>query len=111
MEKHEFDDAIAYTTPFFLGVPYGCLLSKAVDNLPISGRFISTIPGQTTSGPTLGSYNNMKSISAVMTYGEAAGIGGAGQFDRKLLVSTLKKTRSGAFTRRKRRSEGKRAAA
>jgi hypothetical protein len=99
LEEREFDDAVAYITPLYLGVPYGCLLPKQVDNLLISGRCISTTPGQTTSGPTLGSYNNMKSIPTVMTYGEAAGTAAAlsvqlgvtpRQLDRKLLVSTLK---------------------
>jgi hypothetical protein len=99
LEEREFADAVAYVTPLFLGVPYGCFLPKEVDNLLISGRCISTTPGQTTSGPTLGSYNNMKSIPTVMTYGEAAGTAAAlsvqqgvlpRRLDRKLLVSTLK---------------------
>jgi hypothetical protein len=100
LEEREFEDAVAYITPLFLGVPYGCLVPKETDNLLISGRCISTVPGQTTSGPTLGSYNNMKSIPSVMTYGEAAGTAAAlcvqhgvtpRKLDRKLLVSTLKK--------------------
>jgi hypothetical protein len=99
LEEREFEDAVAYITPLFLGVPYGCFVPKEIDNLLISGRCISTIPGQTTSGPTLGSYNNMKSIPSVMTYGEAAGTAAAlsvqqgvtpRKLDRKLLVSTLK---------------------
>lgn len=100
LEEREFEDAVAYITPLFLGVPYGCFVPKEVDNLLISGRCISTTPGQTTSGPTLGSYNNMKSIPSVMTYGEAAGTAAAlsvqqgitpRKLDRRILVSTLKK--------------------
>jgi hypothetical protein len=100
LEEREFDDAVAYIAPLYLGVPYGCLLPKRVDNLLIAGRCISTTPGQTNTGPTLGAYNNMKSIPTVMTYGEAAGTAAAlsvrhgvtpRQLDRTLLVSTLKK--------------------
>jgi hypothetical protein len=100
LEEREFADAVAYVTPLFLGVPYGCFIPKQIDNLLISSRCISTTPGQTTSGPTLGSYNNMKSIPTIMTYGEAAGTAAAlsvqqgvtpRQLDRKLLVATLKK--------------------
>jgi hypothetical protein len=103
LEEREFEDTVAYITPLYLGVPYGCLLPKQVDNLLIAGRCISTTPGQTTSGPTLGSYNNMKSIPTVMTYGEAAGTAAAlsvrqgvtpRQLNRDLLVSTLKKNRA-----------------
>ncbi len=77
LEEREFQDTAAYIVPLFLGVPYRCLIPKAVDNLLISGRCISTTPGQTSSGPTLGSYNDMKSIPTVMTYGEAAGTAAA----------------------------------
>ncbi len=100
LEEREFEDAVAYVTPLFLGVPYGCFLPKEFDGLLIAGRCLSTTPGQTTSGPTLGSYNNMKSIPSVMTYGEAAGTAAAlsvqqgvmpRQLDRKLLVAALKK--------------------
>jgi hypothetical protein len=100
LEEREFEDTVAYVTPLFLGVPYGCFLPKEIDDLLIASRCLSTTPGQTTSGPTLGSYNNMKSIPTVMTYGEAAGTAAAlsvqqgvmpRQLDRKLLVATLKK--------------------
>jgi hypothetical protein len=100
LEEREFEDAVAYIAPIFLGVPYGCFVPKQVDGLLIAGRCLSTTPGQTTSGPTLGSYNNMKSIPSVMTYGEAAGTAAAlcvrqgvtpRELDRKLLVATLKK--------------------
>ena len=73
LEEREFDDTAAYVVPLFLGVPYRCFVPKGVDNLLIGCRAISTTPGQTSSGPTLGSYNDMKSIPTVITYGEAAG--------------------------------------
>ncbi len=100
LEEREFEDTVAYITPLFLGVPYRCLVPKEVDRLLISGRCISTTPGQTTSGPTLGSYNNMKSIPTVMTYGEAAGTAAAlsvqqsvtpRELSIKLLQDTLRK--------------------
>jgi hypothetical protein len=100
LEEREFVDTAAYIAPLFLGVPYRCFVPKEVDNLLISGRCISTTPGQTTSGPTLGSYNNMKSIPTVMTYGEAAGTAAAlcvqqnvtpRTLDKKLLQETLRK--------------------
>jgi hypothetical protein len=77
LEEREFEDTVAYIVPLFLGAPYRCLVPKEVDNLLISGRCISTTPGQTSSGPTLGAYNDMKSIPTVMTYGEAAGTAAA----------------------------------
>jgi len=100
LEDREFEDTVAYVTPLFLGVPYRCFVPKEVDNLLISSRCISTTPGQTSSGPTLGAYNDMKSIPTVMTYGEAAGTAAAlcvqygvtpRALDIKLLQATLKK--------------------
>lgn len=97
LEEREFEDAVAYIVPLFLGVPYRCFVPKEVDNLLISGRCISTTPGQTSSGPTLGSYNDMKSIPTVMTYGEAAGTAAAlcvkyGVTPRALDVGLLQET-------------------
>jgi hypothetical protein len=100
LEEREFDDSVAYIAPLFLGVPYRCLVPKEVDSLLISGRCISTTPGQTASGPTLGSYNDMKSIPTVMTYGEAAGTAAAlcvqqnvtpRELDTQLLTTALRK--------------------
>jgi hypothetical protein len=100
IEQREPEDTAAYIVPLFLGVPYRCLVPKEIDNLLISGRGISTTPGQTSSGPTLGSYNDMKSIPTVMTYGEAAGTAAAlcaqlgvtpRALDRQRLQATLKK--------------------
>ncbi|HWT84041.1 MAG TPA: FAD-dependent oxidoreductase, partial [Candidatus Methylomirabilis sp.] len=100
LEERGFKDTAAYIVPLFLGVPYRCLVPKEVDNLLISGRCISTTPGQTSSGPTLGSYNDMKSIPTVMTYGEAAGTAAAlcvqqgvtpRALDMRLLQGTLRK--------------------
>jgi hypothetical protein len=97
LEDREFADTAAYIVPLFLGVPYRCFVPKEVDNLLISGRCISTTPGQTSSGPTLGSYNDMKSIPTVMTYGEAAGTAAAlcaklGVIPRELDISLLQQT-------------------
>lgn len=96
LEEREFPDTVAYIVPQFLGVPYRCLLPKRIDNLIVSARCISTTPGQTSSGPTLGSYNDMKSIPTVMGYGEAAGTAAAlaarlGVTPRELEVGTLQK--------------------
>lgn len=107
LEEREFEDTVAYIVPLFLAVPYRCLVPKDVDNLLISCRAISTTPGQTGSGPTLGSYNDMKSIPTVMTYGEAAGTAAAlcaklgvapRALDAKLLQETLRE--HGAFLER-----------
>ncbi len=97
LEEREFADVVAYIVPLFLGVPYRCFVPKDVDNLLISGRCISTTPGQTGSGPTLGSYNDMKSIPTVMTYGEAAGTAAAlsaklGVVPRHLEIALLQRT-------------------
>ncbi len=97
LEEREFPDTVAYVVPRFLGVPYRCLVPKNVDNLLISSRCLSTAPGQTGSGPTLGAYNDMKSIPTVMTYGEAAGMAAAlcalqGVTPRALDVAVLQQT-------------------
>ena len=107
LEERDFEDTVAYIAPLFLGVPYRCLVPQEIDNLLIACRAISTTPGQTSSGPTLGSYNDMKSIPTVITYGEAAGTA-AGlcaqhgvtprALDVKLLQGALKK--HGAFLER-----------
>lgn len=77
LEEREFPDAVAYIVPLFHGVPYRCLVPKRVENLLLASKCLSTTPGQTVSGPTLGAYNDMKSISTVMTYGQAAGTAAA----------------------------------
>jgi hypothetical protein len=97
LEEREFEDEVAYIVPLFLGVPYRCLVPKGLDNLVIGCRGISTTPGQTGSGPTLGSYNDMKSIPTVLTYGEAAGTAAAlcamqGVTPRALDVRLLRET-------------------
>jgi hypothetical protein len=107
LEERDFEDTAAYIAPLFLGVPYRCLVPKEVENLVIGCRAISTTPGQTSSGPTLGSYNDMKSIPTVLTYGEAAGTAAAlcaqqgvtpRVLDVKCLQATLKQ--HGAFLER-----------
>ena len=52
-------------------------LGRGVENLLLASKCISVAPGQTSSGPALGAYNDMKSIPTVMTYGEAAGVAAA----------------------------------
>jgi hypothetical protein len=77
LEERDFPDIAAYVVPQYLGVPYRCLLPRGVDNLLLASKCISVAPGQTSSGPALGAYNDMKSIPTVMTYGEAAGVAAA----------------------------------
>jgi hypothetical protein len=77
LEEHAFPDAVAYIVPLFQGVPYRCLVPKRVENLLLACKCLSTIPGQSLSGPTLGAYNDMKSIATVMSYGQAAGTAAA----------------------------------
>jgi hypothetical protein len=96
LEEREFPDTAAYIVQEFLGVPYRCLVPKQVDSLLIASRCLSVAPGQTSSGPTLGAYNDMKSIPTVMTFGEAAGTAAAlaarmGVTPRELDVSTLQR--------------------
>jgi hypothetical protein len=77
LEEHAFPDTVAYIVPLFQGVPYRCLVPKHAENLLLASKCLSTTPGQAVSGPTLGAYNDMKSISTVMTYGQAAGTAAA----------------------------------
>lgn len=77
LDERVFPDAVAYIVPLFQGVPYRCLVPKYVENLVIASKCLSTTPGQSVSGPTLGAYNDMKSISTVMSYGQAAGTAAA----------------------------------
>lgn len=77
LEEREFPDTVAYIVPLFQGVPYRCLVPKHAENLLLASKCLSTTPGQAVSGPTLGAYNDMKSISTVMTYGQAAGTAAA----------------------------------
>ena len=97
LEEREFPDTVAYIFPKFLGVPYRCLVPKKIDNLLIASKCISTTPGWTEYGPTLGAYNDMKSMVTVMSYGQAAGTAAAlcvkmGVTPRELDVSALQKT-------------------
>jgi len=77
LEARAFQDAVAYAVPYFLGVPYGCLVPQTVDNLLIASKCLSVEPGQASSGPALGAYNHLKSLTSVMSYGEAAGTAAA----------------------------------
>jgi len=97
LEGREFPDTIAYAVPYGLGVPYRCLVPKKIDDLLLGCRCISVEPGQTTSGPTKGAYNHLKSMMSCMTYGQAAGTAAAlcvknGVTPRKLDVKTLQET-------------------
>jgi hypothetical protein len=73
----EFSDTVAYIVPSGLEVPYGCLVPKTVDGLLVASRCLSATPGQTAAGPVRGVYNNMKSITSCMSYGQAAGTAAA----------------------------------
>jgi hypothetical protein len=104
LDKRVFPDAVAYIVPLFQGVPYRCLVPKYVENLVIASKCLSTTPGQSVSGPTLGAYNDMKSISTVMSYGQSAGTAAAlcvaeAVTPRALDVTLLQKTlrRQGAL--------------
>jgi len=77
LEEREFLDTVAYAAPYALGVPYRCLVPRKIDNLLLACRCISVTPGQTTSGPTKGAYNHLKSMTSCMTYGQAAGTAAA----------------------------------
>jgi hypothetical protein len=77
LEAKAFPDTVAYAVPYVLGVPYRCFVPKKIENLLIACKCLSIEPGQASSGPTLGAYNHMKSITTVMSYGEAAGTAAA----------------------------------
>jgi hypothetical protein len=97
LEEREFPDTVGYIVQEFLGIPYRCLLPKGADNLILASRCFSIENGQSSSGPTLGAYNDSKSIPTVMTLGEAAGTAAAlcaqqGITPRRLDVDLLRRT-------------------
>lgn len=98
LERRSFPDEVAFNMKGGVpvnGIPYGCLVPQATEGLLMAGNCISVIPGSTSMGSQLGSFNNLKDIPSMWTTGEAAGTAAAlavdaGVSPRNLDVQTLR---------------------
>jgi hypothetical protein len=76
LERKSFPEVAAYNIKLGFpanDIPYGCLVPQKMDGLLLAGNCISVIPGSTSMGLQLGSFNNLKDIPTMWTTGEASG--------------------------------------